>query len=149
MNQKIVERAGWKGECPSCHSPFLWTKFNLMNGVQPYLYCERSGNILLRQTDLDQVHAVARSNGQREPSLEQLRVIWVEMESKAPLCHCGARFSFLARPKCLTCGHNLLAGGRDELIQSNWIIILDGAIVVKDTIESSYQVRVTSISPTT
>ena len=139
---RIVERVGWRRECPSCRKAFLWTKINLMNGVEPYLYCDRSSDVLLRASDGEMVLASAKQNAGREPSLDQLKEIWEQMESTAPPCGCGGRFLSSVRLKCPNCSQQLSQESLDQLIQASWIVVTDGTTCVGDTHESSYTIRV-------
>lgn len=138
----IVRRNGWENKCPSCGQAYLWTKFNVMDAVTPYLYCDRKSDILLRRSDRNRIFELVQANGRHEPDAAVLKDLWVEMENSAPLCVCGGRFSISAPIRCPQCATALWQQSIEQLIHTNWIIVVDGVAVIRDEPGDSYRVAV-------
>jgi len=139
-------RNGWHGSCPNGHS-YLWTKF-LQQAPEPHFYCNHCNNILIRESDAKIVRKAYQDKRVSHADVrdEQLYELWQEALQTAPLCPCGGRFDFWAFARCPHCGIEIPSPWRERQVGNrlrfDYVILVDGALVVADNSEQSYKVIV-------
>jgi hypothetical protein len=142
------ERPGWRTACEACGQTVAFTVLNLGPGVEPFLYCDRCPNLVLRPEDADLAAALG---GDHAPSPEQMKQLYEDLERRLPPCPCGGRFSLQAQPHCPHCGQALSADARVNDLsliatQAAWIqggIAFRGAIMPSNRL---VRVRVSAAS---
>jgi len=94
-------RPGWTLNCPSCNQEIKYTILNLSGGYEPFLYCNKCSNFVLRDSDLRHVADVVGEGN--IPTVVQLRQIYQYLEDVLEPCSCGGRFEVWANVKCPHC----------------------------------------------
>lgn len=120
------ERPGWRRPCPSCASEIRYTVLSLNAGVEPFLYCDQGSDFVLREEDRE----AAATLGE-QPSLEDLRLLYENLEARLPPCPAGGQFKIWANIKCPHCGYEFpyASGQRNETVRffDSKVIWIEGA----------------------
>lgn len=142
VSPRVVRRACRSGKCPYCNGTIRFTSIRLHNWPEPFLYCDTCSNILRRESDTTAAHQ-ALSVGTPEPSHEVIMRLYHSIESSRPLCPCGGRFRVWANPRCPSCYRQLPYnnGVKNDEVRAHdtLMIVLDGATVIGDTRETTWE----------
>lgn len=126
------ERPGWEKPCPRCLEPIRYTLLNLRGGVDLYLYCESSSDLVLVESRA--VHTGQLSSRFRK-DLEAIGNKYFYLESNLPSCGIKAHFRIWSNAKCPSCGYELPYNGgvKDESVRfyESKILWIEGATVFR------------------
>jgi hypothetical protein len=97
------ERSGWAMPCPACSREVRYTVLNVAAGFEPFMYCSRGSDFVLRDED---ARLVAQSSaGALQPSVDRLRSVYDQMELVLDPCPGGGQFRRWSNVKCPHCQH--------------------------------------------
>lgn len=99
------ERTGWALSCPCCHELVRYTFLNL-TGVEPFLYCTKCSNFVLRREDVEALRRPRNEGGAF--TIEEVRQVYEMLENNLPPCPCGGLFKLRANVKCPICSCELV-----------------------------------------
>lgn len=143
QDRQVVDRTCREVECSQCSTTIRFTTLHL-TPPHPFMYCNRCSNVLLR--DSDQATLIQALDGVQDHTTATLHY-FEAMESTAPPCPCGGHFSIWAYVKCPSCDLELPynRGVRDPQVrvQNRVVIVVDGAKVLGDGVQSSWICRCT------
>jgi len=125
-------RSGWVMPCPKCQQQIRFTVLNVVGGRDPFLYCERGSDFVLRDEDSA---AVARLVGSRMPTISELRAIYDGLERNLQPCPAGGRFNRWANERCQHCQDEIPYGdgshAEDVRYFESKVIWVKGAIAYR------------------
>jgi endogenous inhibitor of DNA gyrase (YacG/DUF329 family) len=140
---KTIEKPGWTLKCPTCTKDVLYTKLKNWDIPTPFFYCESYNDVLLRRRDND-FSRQKIEQGVHEPT--DLEKVWNEILEDTPDCPHGKKFTLWANVRCPHCGKEFPynQGVKNIAVRINEpeIILIDGAVVLGDTPEDSWKVKV-------
>ncbi|MEA5115464.1 MAG: hypothetical protein VB050_15720 [Geobacteraceae bacterium] len=144
MNEpEQIIRDGWTLECPFCSKTILYTYFVNWFVPTPFFYSDSSNDVLLRKSDGEKVHEILEN---KKLLLAELEIIWKECLKDAPPALDGGQFTLWANVKCPHCKKELpYNDGVKDLkvrIYDSRIILIDGAVVVGDSVKETWQIKV-------
>lgn len=149
---RLEERPGWILTCPFCGGEISYTHLNLYDG-EPFLYADGSNDVLLRESDSLKLRThLAENIGIRAGNgyIEELAKLWYEIERTSPEAPSGGRFKLWSNVKCPHCNKEMPYnnGNQDLAVRLNdpKVILIDGAVVLGDDIDSSWRVKVITTS---
>jgi hypothetical protein len=136
-------RPGWVKTCPYCGREIRFTKL-VNTELVPFFYSDASNDVLIRDKDRELVRAATAAG---EEDVRELQELWLEILDTAPLPPNGGRFSLWANIRCPFCRiefpyNNGIRDVRVRLYEPN-VVLVDGAVVVRDTASTSWRVAVT------
>ena len=82
-------RSGWSTKCLRCGKPVRYTVLNIVGGREPFLYCDRSSDFVLRDEDAE---IVAKLAAERELTVDDLGQVYDSLERELEPCPAGGRF---------------------------------------------------------
>jgi hypothetical protein len=140
--QEII-RDGWTLDCPYCKEKILYTHFVNWVVPTPFFYSNGSNDVLLRRSDEQRVLQLFEK---KKPTVLELEKVWNAILATATLAPNGGRFTFWANVKCPHCNteipYNNGVKDLDVRIYDSKIVIIDGAVVVGDTAEDTWRVKI-------
>lgn len=140
--QQLI-RDGWSLSCPFCNNSVKYTYFVNWFIPTPFFYSDGCNDVLLKKSDGEQVQKLLE---RKKPILSELECLWKEFLKSAPAAPNGGQFSFWANVKCPFCNKEFPYnnGIRDLNVRINdsKIVLIDGAVVVGDNPEETWQVKV-------
>lgn len=140
---RVEERPGWIRICPYCNQPIKFTKLVAWSSPNVFFYSESGNDVLLRQSDSEKLQAVRSKS---TVSLHDLEKTWVALLETAPAPPSGGRFTPWANIKCPHCRTEFPynKGVRDlqARLQDPYVVLIDGATIIGDTLEESWKVKV-------
>jgi hypothetical protein len=126
------ERPGWCLSCPRCAETVLYTKLNVSGGREPFLYCDKCSDFVLREEDAE---LVWKRFGDTFATTDQMREIYLDIEGRLPACHCGGRFTTWSNVTCRSCGYQFPynSGIRSEEVRffDSSIVWIEGAVAYR------------------
>ncbi len=145
MNKyKKIIRNGWILNCPFCNEKILYTYLINWSVPTPFFYSNVSNDILLRKSDEKKVRELFEKKG--NPTILELEKLWNTILSDVPSTPNGGYFSFWANVKCPNCNIEIpYNNGIKDLnirINDSKIVIIDGAVVVGDTENNTWKVKI-------
>ena len=132
-------RAGWQLQCPACDSSVLYTVLNISGGIEPFMYCDRSSDFVLRNDDMDEV--IRRVGDGAIPTVEQLRDVYDDLEAILQPCPTGGSFRRWSNARCPHCRFEFpyLNGVQSENVRyfESRIVWIEGAVAYRGSQEPS------------
>jgi len=144
---KEIIRDGWILNCPFCKREILYTHFINWSVPTPFFYSDESNDVLLRKSDEKKVQELFdEKQPNSKPTIVELESLWKKILIDAPPAPNGGRFSFWANVKCPHCDTEIPYnnGNRDLNVRINdsKIVLINDAIVVGDSEEDTWEIRV-------
>lgn len=140
---EIEERKGSSAKCPFCQKEFWFTKLVNWDGPTPFFYCNSCNDVLLRKSDALFVESETNGNSLTIPELEK---IWNKIVDGAPACAKGGKFALWSNVHCPHCKKEIPYnnGVKNIAVRINEreIVVADGARVIGDSPEDSWQLKV-------
>ena len=137
-------RDGWILKCPYCGAGIKYTRLSNWEGPTPFFYSKENNDVLLRKSDVDRARDAL--DVESKPSVAELERMWCEFLENTPKVRAGSSFGFWSNVKCPHCRTEMPYnnGVKDPNIRiyEPKIVLIDGAIVWGDDLESSWRVRV-------
>jgi hypothetical protein len=136
-------RDGRIGKCPFCGENIIYTWLVNWDSPVPFFYSNLGNDVALRKSDRRLVDEYLL-NG--KTSLDELEGLWKKIVDSLPPAPDGGKFELWSNVKCPHCKTEFPynKGVRDINIRI-WepeIILIDGAVVLDDTFEDSWRVKV-------
>jgi hypothetical protein len=143
-----LKRDGWSVGCPFCKRDIRYTLINNQQSPIPFYYSQAGNDILLRKQDELSVQKLF-SKFSGKPTLRELEKLWLAILESAPDAPHGGKFGLWSNVKCTHCHKELpYNDGVKNLelrIYEPKIVAVDGAILMGDSPEESWQVKVRSV----
>lgn len=95
------ERFGNSLECPNCKHRIEYSILKLDPGIDIYLYCDTCSNFSLR--DEDREVALRFTSADEKSALNNLKVVYYDLQHNLPPCGCGGHFKIWSNVKCPHC----------------------------------------------
>ena len=144
-NFKKLERDGWLLSCPLCGEDIFYSIINIQQIPLPFFYAEEGNDVLLRKEDERRLERILNEDRKVVES-DVLEKLWMRILKDAPEAPCGGKYGLWSNVKCPTCFHELPYnnGVRNVSLRLNEpkIVLIDGATIVGDSDEDSWQVKV-------
>jgi len=136
-------RTGSLTKCPFCGEDIAFTTLTNWDAPVPFFYSNLGNDVALRKSDIKRVDEYFLSGKKSLPELEEL---WNKIVNSLPPAPDGGKFELWSNVKCPHCKTEIPynKGVRDINIRI-WdphIILIDGAVVLDDTFEDSWRVKV-------
>lgn len=139
---RVEVRSGWKRSCPFCHREIRYTILVNTFSPEPFFYSDCSNDVLLRKSDAQRMETGSPSESEPQRLVEY----WDEVLRNAPVPPSGGKFSLWANIKCPHCEREFPynSGILDLRVRLHdpYIVLIDGAVVLGDTLDESWQVSV-------
>jgi len=146
MGLQELERDGWILACPFCGKDIRYTLINNQQIPVPFFYAENGNDVLLRKQDELKVEEVFRDAQGATPNIDLLERLWLRILEDTPEAPCGGKYGLWANVKCPNCTREIPYndGIRNisRRVNEPKIVLVDGAVLVRDSVESSWRVKV-------
>jgi hypothetical protein len=145
MNETYREviRTGSVIKCPSCGDDIIFATLTNYDRPVPFFYSNLGNDVALRKSDNKLVDEYILAG---KKSIAELEALWIAIVESLPSPPDGGRFELWANVKCTHCRAEIPynKGVRDISIRiyDPHIILIDGAVVLDDTFEDSWRVKV-------
>jgi hypothetical protein len=135
LNRNVVaeERPGWSKNCPSCYSEIRYTVLNIKPGLDLFLYCSNTSDLVLIEEDTAAFELKSHAG---KLTTDDLRERYLYLENHLPGCPHDGRFKVWSNFKCPHCKHEFQynRGRKDEKTRfyESKIVWMEGAIVYRE-----------------